>query len=176
VSVLDLTQADSQSLVFDERVVLPADCGGKDAVAVDGVRLAGSVEKGSRGFLLNGSLEARTTLRCGRCLSEFEFPVSETIELSLVRVDDGPHAEEARLGRDDLEVRFYTEPRLDLVELAGEQIALAVPMKPLCRPDCRGICRRCGANLNEWECTCPRDAEVDSRLAPLLGWRRGKEK
>ena len=175
VPVIDLSRIDSEPLVFDERVPVPVGCGGEDAVAIDEVRVVGTVDKASRGFLVVGSLQAKATLRCVRCLSEFAIPVAEAIEVSLVPADDSGLGEDARLGKEELEVRFFTDPRLDLVELAGEQVELALPMKPLCRPDCRGICRRCGANLNEWECACPRDAEADPRLAPLLGWRHGKE-
>jgi len=66
-------------------------------------------------------------------------------------------------------VRFYEEPHLDLAELAAEQFGLAVPMKPLCAETCRGICPRCGANLNQGACPCP--LQTDDRLAVLKVFR-----
>ena len=80
-----------------------------------------------------------------------------------------PQDDETRLNRGDLEVRFYEEPHVDLAELAGEQFGLVVPMKPLCADSCRGMCPRCGVNLNQGTCSCP--PETDDRLAALQDWR-----
>ncbi len=173
--IIDLTRADTEPLAFDERIPVPAGCGGEDTVAVEPLRVAGAIEKASHGYLLTGTLQGRATLRCVRCLSEFPIDIEEGVDLIMLPAAHVPREDEARLGKDELEVRFYSEPRLDLGELAAEQIELALPMKPLCREECRGICRRCGANLNEWECACPRDAGDDPRFSALLGWRRGKE-
>lgn len=175
MSTIDLTRADTEPLAFDERISVPAGCGGEDTVAVGEVRVAGSIEKASHGYFLTGTLQAGATLRCVRCLSEFPFGIEEQVDLMMVPAAHVPREDEARLGKDELEVRFYGEPHLDIGELAAEQVELALPMKPLCRSDCRGICRRCGANLNEWECSCPPDTGDDPRFSALLGWRRGKE-
>jgi hypothetical protein len=74
-----------------------------------------------------------------RCLTEFPFTFSETFELSLLHAAGVPREEEVRLDRDELEVRFYDEPELDLVELAVEQFVLAVPMKALCSEECQPV-------------------------------------
>jgi len=70
------------------------------------------------------------------------------------------------------EVRFFEAPELDLAELAGEQLQLAVPMKPLCHNGCPGLCPRCGADLNLGRCACA--PGTDERWASLHGWRPGK--
>jgi len=55
---------------------------------------------------------------------------------------------------------------LDLTPLLREQAWVALPMKPLCRPDCKGLCPQCGANLNLESCTCE-SVKIDPRLALL---------
>jgi uncharacterized protein len=169
VSWLDLTRADTEPLTFSEHPVLSPQSGDEVVVSVDGAGFAGLVERAGRGYMVEGALQGRATLRCVRCLKEFEFPFTERMRLHLLPSATLPQDDETRLGRDDLEVRFYEEPRVDLSELAAEQFALALPMKPLCTEDCRGICPHCGANLNEGACSCP--PERDDRFAPLLDWR-----
>ncbi len=169
VSWLDLTRADTEPLTFSEHPPLSTQSGGTDIVSVGGAGFDGRVERAGRGYLLEGTLEGKATLRCARCLSEFDFPFAERLQVHLLPAAALPREDDTRLGRDDLEVRFYDEPRVDLGELATEQFALALPMKPLCAETCRGICPRCGANLNQGACGCP--PETDDRFAPLLDWR-----
>ncbi|MBI4917982.1 MAG: DUF177 domain-containing protein [Acidobacteria bacterium] len=166
---IDLTRADTEPLEFHERLDLPAETGGEDVVSADAVELEGTAEKSERGFTVRGAARGAARLRCVRCLTEFPFTFSETFELSLLHAAGVPREEEVRLDRDELEVRFYDEPELDLVELAVEQFVLAVPMKALCSEECRGLCPRCGADLNRFPCACR--VEKDGRWAPLLDWR-----
>jgi len=67
---------------------------------------------------------------------------------------------------DDLETSYYSDDQIDLGELMREQFYLALPMKPLCRDDCRGLCPQCGTNLNAGTCDCSPVWE-DPRLAAL---------
>ena len=63
---------------------------------------------------------------------------------------------------------YYRDDQIDLNELVREQFYLALPMKPLCREDCRGLCPQCGVNWNTGTCECGSGWE-DPRLAPLKG-------
>ena len=63
-------------------------------------------------------------------------------------------------------VSYYREGTIDLKEDVREAIILAFPLKPLCRPECRGLCPHCGRNLNEEKCEC-REEKIDPRLAKL---------
>jgi uncharacterized protein len=166
---IDLTRADTEPLAFSERPVLTPHSGGEDVVSVAGVEIEGRVERAGEGYLLEGRVKGAARLRCGRCLSEFDFSFAERLELHLLPSSALPQEEEKRLEMGDLEVHFYDEPKLDLAEVATEQLALTMPMKPLCAETCRGICPRCGANLNLGPCSCPETS--DDRWAPLLDWR-----
>ncbi len=167
---LDLTRADTETLEFQETLALPPGSGTDDVIAAGSTEVAGTIERGAKGYHLEGGVTGSAILRCVRCLAEFPFEYAERFDIQLLPASGAPREEETRLGRDELETRFYAEPTLDLAELATEQFTLAVPMKPLCSADCRGICPRCGANLNQGLCPCPKDQQ-DARFAPLLDWR-----
>ena len=67
---------------------------------------------------------------------------------------------------DDLSTSFYEDETIDLGQLIREQFYLSLPMKPLCRPDCRGLCPDCGTDLNAGACGCV-ERTVDPRWAAL---------
>ena len=116
---------------------------------------------------VSGKLVARLGLGCGRCLEPFALPVDQQLQVFLLphREDQGEE-DEVELSERDMVVAYYREKHVDLGELVREQFYLAVPLKRLCREDCKGLCPSCGANLNETTCTCNTGWE-DPRLAPL---------
>ncbi len=69
-------------------------------------------------------------------------------------------------GEESDSIILTPDMKLDLDELISGEVIVSVPMKHLCRDDCRGICPRCGKNLNEGECDCPKK-EIDPRLSAL---------
>jgi len=151
-------------------VTFPADSCDDELVGVEDLVISGSVERSGDGFLLEGAVEGNARLRCARCLRELPFRVDERMALRLLPVVRAPRDEEVQLNRTDLDVLFYEEPVVDLGELAVEQVRLAVPAKPLCDEECKGLCPRCGADLNQVLCGCPRTS--DPRWMPLDGWSR----
>lgn len=131
------------------------------------VELSLDVDKlGSGAFGVSGRAATRLAVECSRCVEPFEVPVDVAFSLRYV-----PHVENAgegerEIGEDDLTTAYYREGLLDLVDLLREQFVLALPMKPLCREDCRGLCPQCGTNLNRTQCECAPTWE-DPRLAAL---------
>jgi uncharacterized protein len=104
-------------------------------------------------------------LECSRCLAPYEFANVEEFSLLLYR--RVPVAEkEISLERDDFDAYFYDDPVVSISPIAEERIQMSVPMKPLCREDCRGLCPRCGSDLNVSECNCVVD-EIDPRWRAL---------
>jgi uncharacterized protein len=128
------------------------------------------VERRDQRVDISGRFEATARLACGRCLEPVAAHVAPTVEIRLVPLPDGRPGE-AELGREDLEVDFYRGDELDLGALLRSETALALPMKPLCRPDCRGLCPVCGTSRNLAACSCETRG-TDPRLAPLLAWKR----
>jgi uncharacterized protein len=111
-----------------------------------------------------GDLEASVPLVCGRCLEEFRVDIRPRVDARYVprpAIDD-----DVELGADDLDLDFYQNDELNLGTLVETETTLALPMKPLCRAECRGLCPTCGANRNVADCGCP-PRPPDPRLAPL---------
>ena len=114
--------------------------------------------------VVQGRLTATVPQMCGRCLEAFPARVDANVDVRLMpRPATGDAIE---LGRDDLDVDFYVDDQLDLDRVVETETTLALPMKPLCREDCRGLCPACGGNRNLVACACPERAP-DPRLAPL---------
>jgi uncharacterized protein len=113
---------------------------------------------------VRGQVRANVPQLCGRCTEEFTSPVTAEVDLRFApkpaRVDN------AELGRDDLDTDFYVDDQIDLDRVIETETTLAVPMKPLCDPGCRGLCLVCGGNRNLTPCACAQRAP-DSRLTVL---------
>jgi uncharacterized protein len=153
-----------------DRTFQPADFDPQDEDyrVVEPVHLAIDVEKTSGpSFRVTGTVNTTLELECGRCLEAFPLPVAASFELRYVpQSKDAAVEAEREITEDDLTTAFYTEGMMDLTDLVREQFQLALPMKPLCSPACRGLCSECGANLNRTDCGCQPVWE-DPRLAPL---------
>lgn len=122
-------------------------------------------DRTGRGVLVSGRYEVAIELVCCRCSEAFPFRQGEEVQVYLEPPLAGP-AEEMELGPDEMDVRFLEEDRIDVEALLRENVLLALPVQPRCHEDCRGLCPRCGANLNEEACACG-GAPADPRLAVL---------
>lgn len=129
---------------------------------LDAVRL--HVSRDGEDVVVVGDLAASVPLVCGRCLEEFRVDVRPRVDVRYV--PRPPLDDDVELGADDLDLDFYENDELNLASLVETETTLALPMKPLCRPDCRGLCPSCGANRNVATCTCPAPSG-DPRLAVL---------
>lgn len=115
---------------------------------------------------ISGELHTKFELSCARCLEPVIEEVIREFDLFYRPMKSITDEEEARLKLDDTEIAFFEGDGLFLADVLAEQVLLALPMKVICRSDCRGLCPHCGANLNTDECRCETHA-TDSRLAPL---------
>lgn len=121
-----------------------------------------------------GHLETELERACARCLEPVSQPVATDFDVRYRPVASVGRQEEINLAEGDTEIGFYKGEGLFLADLLAEQVYLALPMKALCREDCRGLCPDCGANLNLGSCGCRR-VGLDPRLAPLADWKRRKD-
>lgn len=164
---LNLSRADEGPITFTEEVVLTVDDLDPDQVAGPvKVRLEGRVLAVADGYMVEGTAAAEGPLACSRCLCPVPWSGGESFAIEL-RHPPGGGDDEVELKEADLDVVFIADDTLDLRELAAEQVLLTLPMKILCRPDCAGLCGRCGANLNEGSCQC--EPESDPRWEALRG-------
>jgi uncharacterized protein len=128
------------------------------------VMLAFDIDKSKDQCRLAGRIETMLELPCSRCLEPFRWPVDAPFELRYQPRSQKTVQDEREIEEDDFSTAFYENDTIDLGQLMGEQFYLALPMKPLCRPDCRGLCSQCGTNLNGGTCRCKLDWD-DPRLA-----------
>ena len=122
------------------------------------------VEPDGSEVFVRGRLKATVEQTCGRCLEVFPARIDAPVDVRLVPKPAG--ADNVELGADDLDVDFYENDELDVARVVGNEATLALPMKPLCREDCRGLCPACGGNRNVVQCACAERAP-DPRLAAL---------
>ena len=152
------------------RTFQPAEVGDERDVyhVVSPVELAFEIHKDKDTFRLVGTVGAELELACSRCLEPFRFPVTTAFDLRYLPASAVSTEPEREVADEDLETSYYRDDCIDLSELLREQFYLALPMKPLCCDECRGLCARCGANLNTGTCACSTTWE-DPRLAALRG-------
>jgi len=116
-------------------------------------------------FYWQARLETVVRGECRRCLAPVAVPVAQSLGLVFVTEGRSEGAEEC-----------YLVPRraaaIDLTEAVREELLLAVPQYVVCRDDCRGLCPRCGADLNAGPCGCA--PETDPRWAALTKLNRGE--
>jgi len=114
-----------------------------------------------RDVLVRGTLEGTAELDCSRCLKALTVPLQEEVAY-LFR----PGITETEA--DDAEIYVLPErsDELDLSEVVREQVLLSAPQYAVCEEACRGLCPKCGANLNEEQCRCE-DETGDDRWAAL---------
>ena len=116
---------------------------------------------------IRGSLRTRLEAACDRCLERVEIPVSRDFDLQYRPMQSIARDEEVAIASDELDVGFFSGDGVELADVVTEQVILSVPMKVVCRPECRGLCPVCGANRNRGACQCP-PARPDSPFASLL--------
>ena len=130
------------------------------------VGLAFDIHKDKDRFRLEGTVTTQLELSCGRCLEPYRLDVAAPFDVRYLPASSASVETEQEVDHEDLGTSYYRDDRIDLNELLREQFYLALPMKPLCREDCKGLCPQCGTNLNTSTCDCS-PAWEDPRLAPL---------
>jgi len=170
---LDLTRY-RQPLTHVSKTFQPADAGGEGEAyrIVEPVELEFDLHKDKDRFRLEGTVRTVLELPCSRCLEPFRLPVDAAVNLRYLPASDQSSDDEQEVAEEDVDISFYQDDQIDLTGLLREQFYLALPMKPLCRDDCRGLCPQCGVNRNTGTCDCETGWE-DPRLAPLKGLIKG---
>jgi len=109
---------------------------------------------------LRGRLGTTLEASCDRCLRPVAIPVERDFDLFYRPLSTIARAEEVELPQDELDVGFFSGDGIEFDDVVTEQVILSVPMKVICKTDCRGLCPVCGTNLNVEKCGCPPTAEI----------------
>ena len=115
---------------------------------------------------LRAKYEGNAQVACARCLEPVEHALKGDFDLIFrpLGVDSG--SSEHSITADETEIGYYHKSGLELEDVLREQVLLSLPAKTLCRQDCKGLCPRCGLNLNSEVCSCD-TAPVDPRWSAL---------
>ncbi len=123
---------------------------------------------------LNGELSTRVEIACARCLEPVVQDVARNFDLLYRPLGADAGREETSVSGTEAEISYYEGEGLLLEDVLREQVLLAVPLKAICRQDCKGLCPQCGANLNVTKCSCAEPVE-DLRWAALKDIRNKLE-
>ena len=124
------------------------------------------IEKFDTEVLVKGELTAEVHLQCSRCLKDFQQALSIPVELVYHPAEELKSEDNYAIPSEELDMDFYSGEELDLFNIMKEQIELSLPMKPLCDDACKGLCPRCGLDLNTGSCKCS-TGDTDPRFAVL---------
>ncbi|HYR91578.1 MAG TPA: DUF177 domain-containing protein [Terriglobia bacterium] len=135
-----------------------------------------SAERAGGEIRINGSLKATFEQMCSRCLEPARCEITKPFDLFFRQRDAQmfDEDEEVELTETDTRTAFFTGTQLAVGEILHEQVLLALPMKVLCRVDCKGLCATCGTNLNSGSCNCPKE-DFSPHMDTLLELKRRLE-
>jgi len=119
-----------------------------------------------------GEIDTRVRLTCSRCLSEFQTGLTTRFAITFVEAAALPDGDSDNAGEElceeDLTCITFSGESIDLRPAVQEQIVMAFPLRALCRESCKGLCVKCGKDLNSGSCDC-RHTIPDNRFAVLKG-------
>jgi uncharacterized protein len=124
-------------------------------------------------LFFTGVFRGRFTGTCGRCLESYDFPLESRFDFVLAPEAARTHGGAEELSRDELGLSYFSADEVNLTPLIAEQVMLALPTRPLCSEDCRGLCGTCGVNLNRESCSCA-EPVGDPRMAIFRNLKVGR--
>jgi len=156
---------------------------GKVDFSADNIRQIGVLdwaafaERAGGEIRINGSLTMAVELMCSRCLDPARYDLGKSFDLFFRQRDQlmFDEDEDIELEERDTRTAFFTGTQLAIADILREQVLLALPMKALCRVDCKGLCATCGTNLNTGSCHCPKE-QFSPHMDTLLELKRQLEK
>jgi len=153
-----------ESIHLAEKIVIcvPAKFGVGDEVNID-IDIDARLINTGKSFLLEGKGECRLWMECSLCLTvhnvDINFPITENF------AQENP-------ADDDI---FFSDKIIDIRPALERNLFVNIPMKPLCMPDCAGLCLKCGKNLNDTGCICECPGEINEQFRDLLQMFNDKE-
>jgi uncharacterized protein len=118
---------------------------------------------------LRGTIRTEVEILCDRCAAPERAPLAVEFDTSFIPQEvEAAKDENVELSPEDLLLSAYDGEAIDLDELVREQVLLALPSRHLCKEDCKGLCPKCGTDLNAGSCSCEQ-GEIDPRWSALAG-------
>lgn len=124
-----------------------------------------------------GRVETTLRLPCSRCLEDFDYSVCAECIFNFTAEPDGAESPpgEFEINAEQAGLVTFREDEIDLTESVQDQIVMALPIQPLCKEDCPGLCPQCGTSLNQGPCHCPK-AVFNPKFQSLASLQLDKKK
>ena len=174
-----VSELEREPIEFDVELAPGAVDWGEEAEQVGQLATAGRVEvlhehRGPRDIVedirLRGQFQGRFQVPCARCVEPVEIPLGAEFDLIFRPARADSEAPERSITAPETEIGYYQKDSLLLEDVLREQVLLSLPVRTLCKPDCKGLCPRCGANRNIQTCSCEAGPS-DPRWEALAGLR-----
>jgi uncharacterized protein len=165
--IIDLTRPGKFPLEFDIQIDAQEIDLDTEGVKLTGdVALKGTVTRHIVETVVDGIIDAGIEIDCTRCLKPVETKLEIPFSVSYTSPEHYTNEKETELQHGDLDLAVSEDDRIDLKEVAREQILLNLPEQVLCGEDCKGLCEKCGADRNLINCNCE-EKEIDPRWSAL---------
>lgn len=125
----------------------------------EGIAVNGSISNNGKSLILKADCKGKMITQCARCMKDVEVPFEFEIDENLLQTDGGETTDD--------DVILFEGTEIDIDEIVADDFLLNVEGKYLCSEDCKGLCEKCGADLNEGDCGCEND-DIDPRWAALI--------
>jgi len=119
---------------------------------------------------LRGHYAGKFQVPCARCVEAVDIRLESDFDLIFRPIGTDAGASERSITAPETEIGYYQKDSLLLEDVLREQVLLSLPVRTLCKPDCKGLCPRCGQNLNSQQCSCD-VGPSDPRWEALAGLR-----
>ena len=117
---------------------------------------------------LKGQFTGRFQVPCARCVEPVKIPLAGEFDLIFRPLGADAGAADRSITAPETEIGYYQKDSLALEDVLREQVLLSLPVRTLCKPDCKGLCPRCGVNRNTQACSCE-EGPSDPRWGALAG-------
>jgi DUF177 domain-containing protein len=172
VDLKDLDRKVSLEGVFEPGAL---DFRGESFRQVGPLTWSATAERAGEEIRVAGNLSAEMEMTCSRCLEPARCTIEKAFDLFFRENDeDLIDEDDVELSEEDTRTAFFAGTQLAIGDVLREQILLGLPMKALCRVDCKGLCPVCGTNRNQNTCTCSVDV-FSPHMEKLLEIKRKLE-
>ncbi len=144
---------------------------------ISSIKLSAITKAVGKTYCVSGTFDTDVRLICSRCLSEFEKPLKETFEMAFAPEEpgtvDNKDDQDKELTAEEIKMMYFDGEEIDLKDALQQQLIMNLSQKPLCKETCKGLCQKCGANLNEENCRCSKD-QINSKFEMLKNLKLDK--
>ncbi|HEY1576900.1 MAG TPA: DUF177 domain-containing protein [Terracidiphilus sp.] len=119
---------------------------------------------------LRGDFNGKFRVPCARCVEPVDLALAGDFDLIFRPIGADAVSAERSITAPETEIGYYQKDSLLLEDVLREQVLLSLPVRTLCKPDCKGLCPRCGQNRNSQDCSCE-EGQTDLRWEALSGLR-----